>query len=151
MKRKLIIVADLGLLKAYSADFPAEQSPRLEQLDEVVLEDAHTRVIDKLTDLAGRHVAPAQKNWGAPLADDHNMKLEYKRRLVRQLAGHIERLVGHAGGDGCWLAVQKEINHQILKELSPSVREQIKKNLALDLTKTEPKEVLNQFLNASYY
>ena len=77
------------------------------------------------------------------------MKLEYKRRLVRQLAGHIERLVGDAGGDGCWLAVQKEINHQILKELSPSVREQIKKNLALDLTKTGPKEVLNQFLNAS--
>jgi protein required for attachment to host cells len=151
MKRKLIIVADLGLLKAYKADFPAEQSPRLEQLDEVVLEDAHTRVIDKLTDLAGRHIAPAQKKGSAPLADDHNMKLEYRRRLVRQIAGHIERLVGRAGEDGCWLAVQKEVNHQILKELSPSAREHIKKNLALDLTKVEPKEVLNQFLNASFY
>jgi hypothetical protein len=151
MKRKLIIVADLGLLKAYNADFPAEQSPRLEQLDEVVLEDAHTRVIDKLSDLAGRHAAPAQKNWSAPLGDDHNMKLESKRRLVRQIAAHIERLVGEAGGDGCWLATQKEINHRILDELSPSVREHIQKNLALDLTKTGPKEVLNQFLNAGVY
>jgi protein required for attachment to host cells len=151
MKRKLIIVADLGLLKAYNVDFPPDQTPRLDQLDEVVLEDAHIRVVDKLSDMAGRHTAPAQKNWGAPLADDHNLKLESKRRLIRQIAAHVERLIGRAGGDGCWLAAQKEINHQILKELSPSIREHIKKNLPLDLTKTAPKELLEQFLNANAY
>jgi hypothetical protein len=149
MKRKLIIVADLGLVKAYDVDFPAEQTPRLEQLDEIVLEDAHLRVVDKFSDVAGRHTSPAQKNWGAPLADDHNLKLESKRRLIRQVAAHVERLIQRAGGDGCWLAAQKEINHQILKELSPSVREHIKKNLPRDLTKTAPKELLDQFLNAN--
>jgi hypothetical protein len=151
MKRKLIIVADLGLLKAYNADFPPEQSPRLEQLDEVVLEEAHTRVVDKLSDVAGRHTSPAQKNWGAPLGGDHNLKLESKRRLIRQIAAHIERLIEREGGDGCWLAAQKEINHQILKELSSPVREHIKKNLPRDLTKTAPKELLDQFLHASSF
>jgi len=33
------------------------------------------RVVDTVTDLAGRHVAPTQKNWGAPVTDDHNLKL----------------------------------------------------------------------------
>jgi hypothetical protein len=47
MKNKLIIVAKLGLLKAYRLTFTPEQTPRLEQLEELVLEDAHSRVVDK--------------------------------------------------------------------------------------------------------
>jgi hypothetical protein len=67
-------------------------------------------VVDKVTDLAGRHISPTQKNWGAPLADDHNLKLESKRRLIRQLADHIERLIQRndlmAAG---WLRIRKSI------------------------------------------
>jgi hypothetical protein len=37
MKNKLIIVADLGLLKVYRLTFTPEQTPRLEQLEELVL------------------------------------------------------------------------------------------------------------------
>jgi Protein required for attachment to host cells len=151
MKNKLIIVADLGLLKVYRLTFTPEQTPRLEQLEELVLEDAHSRVVDKVTDLAGRHISPTQKNWSAPLADDHNLKLESKRRLIRQLADHIERLIQRNDFDGCWLAAHKEINHQILNELPVAIRERIKKNLPLDLTKVGQKEVLDQFLNANFF
>ena len=151
MKDKLIIVADLGLLKAYRLTFTPEQTPRLEQLEELVLEDAHSRVVDKVTDLAGRHISPTHKNWGAPLADDHNLKLESKRRLIGQIADHIERLIQRNDFDGCWLAAHKEINHQILKELSLAIRERIKKNLPLDLTKVGQKELLDQFLNANSF
>jgi hypothetical protein len=42
MKNKLLIVADLGLVKAYKVEFTLEQyTPRLEQLEELGLEDAH--------------------------------------------------------------------------------------------------------------
>lgn len=42
MKNKLLIVADLGLVKAYKAEFTSGQhTPRPEQLEELVLEDAH--------------------------------------------------------------------------------------------------------------
>jgi hypothetical protein len=44
MKSKLLIVADLGLVKAYKLDFTLNRTPRLEQLEEVVLEEAHGRV-----------------------------------------------------------------------------------------------------------
>ncbi|HEV3099244.1 MAG TPA: hypothetical protein VGY75_05985 [Candidatus Udaeobacter sp.] len=97
MKSKLLIVADLGLVKAYKLDFTPNHTPRLEQLEEIELEEAHSRLLGKLTDEAGRHSSPAQKNWGAPLADDHNFKLEFKRRLIRQISDHIRRLIERSG------------------------------------------------------
>ena len=149
MKNKLLIVADLGLLKAYKLDYTPNHTPRLEHLEEVVLEEAHSRVIDKVTDRAGRHISPTQKNWGAPLADDHNLKLEFKRRLIRHIADHIQRLIERYDCDGCWLAAHKGINDQILEELPPPVRHHIKKNLPRDLTKVGQKELLDQFLKAN--
>ena len=51
MKSKLLIVADLGLVKAYKLDFTTpNHTPRLEQLQEIVLEEAHSRLLDKLID-----------------------------------------------------------------------------------------------------
>jgi hypothetical protein len=146
MKSKLLIVADLGRVKAYMLDYTLYNTPRLEQLEEIALEEAHNRLLDKVTDEAGRHGSPTQKNWGAPLADDHNLQLEFKRRLIRQISDHIQRLVERSGCDICWLAAQKEINQKILEELPPAVCKRIKKNLPRDLTKLEQKELLDQFL-----
>src|ERR1700731_1372691 len=108
MKSKLLIVADLGLVKAYKLDFTPNHTPRLEDLEELVLEEAHGRVLDKVTDVAGRNSSPTQKNWGAPLGDDHKLKLEFKRRLIHQISGHIQRLIEHSGCEICWLAAHKE-------------------------------------------
>ena len=149
MKNKLVIVADLGLLKAYKLDYTPNHTPRLEQLEGVVLEEAHSRVIDKVIDMAGRYISPTQKNWGAPMADDHNLKLEFKRRLIRHIANHIQRLIEGSGCDDWWLAARKEINGQILDKLPPLVRHRIKKNLPRDLTKAGQKELLDQLLNAN--
>ena len=146
MKNKLLIVTDLGLLKAYKVELTPKHTPRLEPLEEVVLEEARHRVIEMVTDVAGRHIAPTQKSWGTPIAAAHTLKLETRRRLIRQIAGHIERLIQGNANDGCWLAAHKEINHQILEELPQTIRARIKKNLQRDLTKAEQKDLLDQFL-----
>ena len=145
MKSKLIIVTDLGLLKAYKLDATPKGTPRLELFEEVVIEDAHHRLVEKVTDLAGRHVSPTAKKWGTPMAHDHNLKLETKRRLIKQIASHIERLVESNGDDGCWLAAHKEINHLILRKLPISVRARIEANLSRDLVKVSRKELLAVF------
>jgi Protein required for attachment to host cells len=106
-------------------------------------------VIETVTDMAGRHSGPTQKNWGAPLGDDHNLKLETKRRLIRQIAGHIQRLIERTGSDGCWISAHKEINQQILEELPQAIRARIEKNLPLDLTKATQAELLEQFLRGA--
>jgi hypothetical protein len=82
MKDKLIIVVDLGLVRAYRIDLTPQKTRRLELVQEIVLEEAHTRLKDRVTDLAGRHRGSTQKNRSAPMADDHNLKLEEKRRLI---------------------------------------------------------------------
>jgi hypothetical protein len=52
------------------------------------------------------------------LADDHNFKLEFKRRLIRQISDHIRRLIERSDWDVCWLAAHKKINQKILDETS---------------------------------
>src|SRR6267378_1328636 len=116
MKQKLMIVADFGRLKAFRVDWTLQKTPRLEPLEEMEFEEAHRRVLDTVTDMAGRHAAPTQRHWGAPIADVHNLELETRRRLIRRLAKRIEQLIERDGRDGCWLAAHKEINRQILDE-----------------------------------
>jgi hypothetical protein len=149
MKPKLIIVTDLGLLKAYRLEATEKGTPHLELLEEVVIEDAHQRLADKVTDFAGRHISPTAKKWGAPLADDHNLKLEFKRRLIRTIAGHIKRLVQDHRALTCCLAAHKEVLNLILDALPKPVRAGIETSLARDLVKATRKELLKNFAPAT--
>ncbi len=139
------------MLKAYRLEFTQQNTPRLEELEKVVLEEAHTRLVDTVSDLAGRRAAPAQRNWGAPLGDDHKLQLESKRRLIHEINSHMERLIQNSDCHMCWLAAPKEIIHQILDELAPPVRKRIRRVIPCDLTKTGPKELLDQFLNSNFW
>jgi hypothetical protein len=147
MKDKLIIVVDLGLLRAYRIDLTSQRTPRLEQLEELVLEEAHRRLINQVSDLAGRHSATAQKGRSAPMSDDHNLKLESKRRLIRKIAGRVTELIQQNAKNGCWFAAPKEINLQILSELTPAIRKRIQQTVPCDFTKLSPTEVLARFLD----
>jgi Protein required for attachment to host cells len=146
MKDKLIIVVDLGLVKAYRVDLTPQRTPRLQQLEQLVLDEAHSRLKDRVSDLAGRQGTRTQKSSSAPKANDQNLKLEAKRRLIRQIAGRITDLIQQNAKNGCWLAAPKEINLQILNELSPAARERIQKTVPCDFTKLTPAEVLEHFL-----
>src|SRR5438094_6503716 len=101
MNEKLLIVTDLGQLKAYKLETTPAGTPRLELLEAATQEGAHHRLPEKVSDLAGRRAAPTQKNGAAPLADAHNLKLETKRRLVKQIASNISRLLQTHAHDGC--------------------------------------------------
>jgi len=147
MKDKLIIVVDLGLVKAYRVDLTPQRTPRLEQLAQVVLDEAHSRLKDRVSDLAGRQGSRTQKSSSAPKADDHNLKLEAKRRLIRQIAGRITDIIQQNARNGCWLAAPKEINLQILNELPAATRDRIQKTVPCDFTKLSPAEVLEHFLD----
>lgn len=145
MNPKLLIITDLGRLKAYRLTTTPQGSPHLEHLETVVLDEAHHRLVEQVSDLAGRHATPTQKNWGAPLADDHNLKLETKRRLIRKIAIQIEELALKHPDCSLWLAAHREINHLITSALAKAVRERIQTNLARDLVKADEKELIESF------
>jgi hypothetical protein len=146
MKNKLVVVTDLGRLKAYRVESTPQNTPHLELLKETVFEEAHHRLLDLITDQSGRNGSPTQKRWGAPISDDHNLRLEFTRRLLRRIADQIEGLLQTHGDEGCWLATPKEIQHQLLEQLSPACRDRIEKMLPRDLTKAGLKDLLEQFL-----
>jgi hypothetical protein len=135
------------MFKAYRLEFTPQDTPRLEELEKLVLDEAHTRVVEAVSDVAGRRGAPAQRNWGAPLGDDHNLQLESRRRLIREIADHLERLIQRSDCPACWLAAPKEILHQILDHLAPAIRNRIKRIISCNLTKAGQEDLLAQFLN----
>jgi hypothetical protein len=144
MKNIIVVVTDLGSFKAYKLDLtPVKKTPRLELLEEFVTTAAHGRLLDKVSDRAGRHRSPTSRRavpWGEP----HKIELEKRRRLIKLLASRLNALLGN-GFDECHLAASKEINRQLLKELKPSARARIVKNVQADLTKIAKAELLQHF------
>jgi len=146
MNNKLVVVTDLGSFKAYKLETNNQHStPRLELIEEFNLVDAHGKMLDHLTDVAGRYHAPVMGKWASPWGERHNIELERKRRLVKQVAYALTDLLRRNGPDGCYLAAGKEINHQIIAELPRDARAKIEKIVACDLTKAEKVEILRHF------
>ena len=149
MKNTLVVVADLGCFKAFRLEtHHPNQTPHLELVEEFNSTDAHNKLVDKVTDLAGRfpHSAGAANTRGARSdGERHNIELESRKRLVRELAQRLNTLVRSKEVERCLLAASREINHQLLEELEPPVRAKIEKNVHADLTKLERAEILQHF------
>lgn len=144
MKNTLVIVADLGLFKAYKLERTDHQTPRLELIEELESVDAHGKLVDKVTDQAGRWRVPTAR-MAMSYGERQKIDLENRRRLVRQLAEHISRSIRGERAGECYLSVNKEIHKQLLDELEADVRGKVVKILPLDLTKAGKAELLDHF------
>jgi protein required for attachment to host cells len=149
MKNTLVVVADLGCLKAFRLENnQVSQTPRLELLEQFENADAHGKLSDRVSDLSGRFPRSTGKSNGAGGMSDgerHNIALEQRKRLVRQLAQRLNSLARPHEVERCLLAASREIHHQLLDELEPQVRAKIEKNIPADLTKLERAEILEHF------
>jgi hypothetical protein len=149
MKNTLVVVMDLGCLKAFRLEnHHPEQTPRLELVEEINSADAHEKLGDRVTDLSGRFPGRAGVANGRGSMSDgerHNIELESRKRLVRQLAQRLNALARGQDIERCLLAASREINHQLLEELEPQVRAKIEKNVPADLTKLDRAEILLHF------
>lgn len=149
MKNTLVVVADLACFKAFKLEnHSPNHSPRLEVIEEFQNADAHEKLVDRVSDSSGRF----PRGGGTPGAsgamsdgERHNIQLELRKRLVRQLAHRFNALARGKEIERCLLAASKEINHQLLEELEPQVRAKIQINLPADLTKIERAEILGHF------
>jgi hypothetical protein len=144
MTDKLIVVADLGRVKAYRVTRD-DMSPtqRLELVDDVELTDAHGRLVDKLTDKAGRFPGNSTGPGGMSIGENHNLQVETEKRLLKQVAERISNL---AKNERVWyLAAVKEINPRVVESLDPTVRATMAKNVSADLIKIPKENILSHF------
>ncbi len=147
MKNTLVVVTDLGSFKAFQLENNHPNSTaRLQLLEEFNLPDAHGKLVDKVSDLSGRFPRGGARAGGAMSdGERHNIELEKRKRLVRQLAGEVNALARKREVECCYLAASREIKHQLLDELEPQVRAKIEKIVPADLTKLEPAQILRHF------
>jgi hypothetical protein len=149
MKNTLVLVTDLGGFKAYRLENNQPiSSPRLELLEEYKDAEAHRRLVEQVSDLAGRFPRRTGSASAAGAMSDgerHNIELERRKRGVRKLAGRLDSLMQNPEIEQCYLAASREIMNPLLEELSPGARSKIGMNIPADLMKASKVELLRQF------
>lgn len=153
MNKALIIVADLGLLRAYrETQNGADRQPHLELIEELKLERAHQKLSDQLSDQAGRFPrggGAANISGDLSAGESLNSEAEQSRRLISQLAGRINALLTADDVTRCSLAISGAIHKQLLEAIDPKARAKIGQVLASNLAKTDPNELLGHFAKAA--
>ncbi len=143
----LIIVTDRGSLKAYRVDETPTRGPSLHLVQAFDLTDAHGRLIDKVTDVAGRF--PVSDGAGGrhanSIAERTQLETETHRRIQKQLAEQIVKIVSCNGKEGWSFAAPAEIHAAIIDLLPVAVRNRIVEHVKSDLVKTEPSKLPAHF------
>lgn len=149
MNKTLLIVADLGLLRAYrKTQNSADRQPHLELIEEWKPESAHQKLSDQVTDQAGRFPqggGAANISGNLSAGENLNSEAEQERRHISQLAGRINALLADGDVTRCSIAISAANHKQVLNAIEPKARAKIGKVLASNLTKTEPTELLAHF------
>src|SRR2546423_9264616 len=144
MKKKLLVLADLGHFKAYRLEQENTFStPRLQLLEEWET-DVPRHVSQQLSDQAGQFRKGTTPGGPSNLSDgeEHNFDLERRRRALKTVTTHLRDLLNREddGVDGCYFAAGSEINGAIMEGLDPQSRARIQKNVCANLTRLGPEE-----------
>jgi hypothetical protein len=142
----LIIVTDRGSLKAYKVNETPTRGPSLQLVQAFDMTDAHGKLIDKVTDLAGRFPVSdgAGMHHGASISES-KLETETDRRIYRQLAEQIVKIVNSDGVEGWSFAAAPDIHKAIVDLLPANVRDRIVEHVKSDLVKIEPAKLPTHF------
>ena len=143
----LVIVADRGSLKAYRVDETPTRGPSLQLVQAFNITDAHGKLIDKLTDLAGRFPVSdgaRMQHHGASIAES-KLETETDRRIYKQLADQIVKIIASSGKDAWSFAAPAEIHAAIVDLLPSAARNRIVEHVKSDLVKVEPAKLPSHF------
>jgi hypothetical protein len=163
----LIIVADLGELKAYRMDKleavnrqdeakvshivqrgDFKEARVLIPLKDINYIKAHGKLEDVVSDEAGRFKGGASTAGEATrgsYGERHNIDLENRKRLLKAIAEDIGELVKKEASHAWYLAFPHETTNQLLEHLDPEVKKTLANNITVDLTKTRQNEILSHF------
>jgi hypothetical protein len=144
----LIIVTDRGSLKAYRVNETPTRGPSLQLVQAFDITDARGRLVDKVSDLAGRfpvtNGAGAHRGAGS-IAERTKLATETDRRIQKELADQITKIVSRNGKEGWSFAAPAEIHAAIVDLLPPAVRDRIVEHVKSDLVKIEPSKLPAHF------
>src|SRR5437870_6814702 len=143
----LVITADRGSLKAYQVNETPTRGPSLKLIQAFDVTAAHGKLVDKLSDLAGRFPVTegAGAHRGPASISESKLETETDRRINKELAEQIAKIVNGSGKEGWAFAAPSEIHGAIVDLLPDRVRNRIVVHVKSDLVKVEPAKFPNQF------
>ena len=143
----LVIAADRGSLKAYQVNETPTRGPSLKLIQAFDVTAAHGRLIDKVSDQAGRFPVSdgAGSHHGASISEATQLETETDRRINKELAEQIAKIVNGSGKEGWAFAAPSEIHSAIVDLLPDRVRNRIVEHVKSDLVKVEPAKFPNHF------
>lgn len=145
--RKLVIVTDLGQLRAYliRQEFD-DPSPTIDLVRDADFLSRHHRFADRDTDQAGQFPAgAAAMACGMPHGEQHDEIQEVARARIRQVAAAVSELAGSEPEAGIYFAAPKPVHRQLVSQLGDAVQKRISKSLQLDLVKVPKLDLLRRF------
>src|SRR6202011_238661 len=111
------------------------------------LPPAHGKLIDKVTDLAGRF--PVSDGAGGrhanSIAERTQLDTETDRRIYKQLADQIVKIIDRSGKEGWSFAAPAEIHGAIVALLPRAARDRIVARVKSDLVKIERAKLPSHF------
>lgn len=143
----LIIVADRGSLKAYRVEETHTRGPSLQ----LVHAFEYTAEDGKLVDLLKEEAGGLRVNNGSkgrhmsPVTDWPELESETNRRIYKQLADRIAKIVESDGVEGWSFAAAASIHAAIVDLLPAEIRGRIVEHVKSDLVKTEASKLPEHF------
>jgi hypothetical protein len=143
----LVIVVDRGSLKAYKVNETPTRGASLQLIQAFNVTDAHGKLLDKVTDQAGRFPVSdgAGIHHGASIAERTQMETETDRRIFKQLADQIAKVVKSDGVEGWSFAAPADMHSAVVGLLPNDVRQRIVEHVKSDLVKIEPAKLSAHF------
>ena len=143
----IIVTADRGSLKAYQVNETPTRGPSLKLIQAFDITDAHGKLIDKVTDQAGRFAVTdnAAAHRGPSSIAESKLFNETERRINKELADQIAKVVNGSGKEGWAFAAPSKIHAAIVDLLPDRVRNRIVEHVKSDLVKVEPSKLSNHF------
>ncbi len=144
----LIVVADRGSLKAYKVNETPNRGPSLQMVKAFDITDAHGRYNEKLTDQAGRFPSAPGANGGHhmnAMAERQGIESEIDRRILKDLAENIGRIVEDEKPQGWSFAAPSAIHAAIVDLIPAAARNRIVEHVHSDLVKIEPSKLSSHF------
>ena len=144
----LVIVTARGSLRAYRVNETPTRGPSLQLVQAFNMTDAHGRLIDKLSDLAGRFpvIESAGAHSGpASIAERTQLATEMDRRIQKELADQSTKIVSQNGKDGWSFAAPAEIHTAIVDLLPADIRQLIVEHVKSDWVKVEAARLISHF------
>lgn len=144
----LVIVTDRGSLKAYRVNETPTRGPSLQLVQAFDMTDAHGKLTDKVSDLAGRF--PVTEGAGAhrgpgSIGERTQLAMETDRRIQKELADQIAKIVSQNGKYGWSFAAPAEIHAAIVDLLPAAVRQRIVEHVKSDLVKIDAAKLASHF------